>query len=261
MFRSRTGVRRRSLAVLLAIISLTGAVGVAISAPTASAVLGDLPAISYNLQGATTRANGQSDSKWTTVIQSYARRAQVVAIQEAGRAPDPPRGVQPVILTAAQLANANAVNLPQIGIANQVTHSQWTTASLANLDVYFLQTDPNSNPRTHQPTYMGGRNNLAIVTHRPADAVAAIPNPLGGRATLGVLLGTDWYFSIHGFSGNGNDALPLLNAINTFVTGRNRGESWAALGDFNRDPSTLATPAGTAIARTLPADPPERSRV
>ncbi|MDH6119383.1 GH18 family chitinase [Kitasatospora sp. GAS204A] len=246
MFRSTTGRRRRSVAVLLA-MCLAGAVSVLTAGP-AAATLGDLPVITYNMQGAT--AGG--DSKWTTTVGGYAARAQIVVLQEVGAAPPTPaQGTAPVVIPAAQLANANAVNLPNIGAANQVTHSQWTSG-MTNLDVYFLQTDPNSNTAIGQPRYLGGRNNLAIVAHRAADAVAAIPNPTGhGRAPLGLLYGTTWYFDVHARSDTGGgDAPALVNAIRTFVTGRNRVEAWAAIGDFNREPSSLQIPVGSARATT-----------
>ncbi|MFI9275731.1 glycosyl hydrolase family 18 protein [Kitasatospora sp. NPDC052896] len=245
MFRSRTGRRKRSVAVLLA-MCLAGAASVLTATP-AVATLGDRPVITYNLQGATSGG----DSKWTTVVAGYARRADIVVLQEAG--PTPPTlapGTTPTVITAAQLANANAVNLPNTGVANQVTHTQWRSG-LTNLEVYFLQTDPNSSRTTGQPTYRGGRNNLAIVTHQAAAAVAAIPNPAGGRATLGLLIGTTWYFDVHARSSDhGADAPALINAIRAFVNGRNLREAWAAIGDFNRDPSTLAPPAGAARAAT-----------
>ncbi|SEL81548.1 glycosyl hydrolase family 18 protein [Streptacidiphilus jiangxiensis] len=246
MFGSRMGTRRRSLVAVLLAMCLAGAVGVLTAVP-AAATLGDRPVITYNLQGATSG----NDSKWTTVVAGYARRADIVVLQEAGAAPPPSApGTAPMVIPAAQLANANAGNLPNIGVANQVTHTQWRSG-LANLDVYFLQTDPNTNGATGQQTYRGGRNNLAVVTHQAAAAVAAIPNPAGGRATLGLLFGTTWYFDIHARAGtHGSDAPALINAIRTFVNGRNLGEAWAAIGDFNRDPGTLAPPAGAARAAT-----------
>lgn len=226
--------------MLVAVLAVSLA-GVVRAAPTFAA-LGDLPVITYNMQGAT---SGLS-TKWTTNIVPLTHRAQIVALQEAG--PSGPPSAPGTAAAPVPLVNADADQLPQIGAASQVIHSQWRVGH-ANLDVYFLQTDRNSH--NGQPTYVGGRVNLAMVTQRAADAVAALPNPInGGRATLGLLFGTTWYFDVHAFSGGGGDAPGLLQSINTFVQGRGLGETWAAIGDFNRTPDSLrqaGVPAGATV--------------
>lgn len=211
----------------------------------AFAALGDVPLITYNMQGQSTG----TDSKWTTTIGTYANQAEIVALQEAGASPPPPApGSVVQLLGGNQLANGG-VGLPP-GAGSQVIHSQWRNGYV-NQEVYFLQTDPNGG------TYQGGRVNLAIVTQGQAEAVAALPNPTWSntgllqrrRATLGVLFSGVWYFNVHATASQGVDAPTLLASISNFVNGRARNETWVTLGDFNRDPASLAPniPAGAQI--------------
>jgi len=245
MSASKIHKKRRLVATALVptlVVSVLGAVNVLTAAP-APADIGNLPLITYNMQGASSGV----DSKWATHIRNYANQAQVVALQEVGpTGPAPTRDTNNVIITGDQLLTGGAA-LPAVGLANRVTHSQWPSGTRGvNLDVYFLQTDPQRSNGV--ATFQGGRVNLAMVAHRSADAVAALPNPLyngtnTARATLGLLFGNTWYFDVHARSGGGADAPVLLQTINTFVTGRGSGESWVAIGDFNREPSTLRNPA------------------
>ncbi|MEN3304578.1 MAG: chitinase [Micromonosporaceae bacterium] len=229
---------------LVAALALSLLTAVSLLTPQrAFAALGDVPLITYNMQGQSTGM----DSKWTTTIATYANQAEIVMLQEAGANPptDAP-GTQRQTLSGNQLANGGA-GLPP-GRGGQVIQSQWRNG-YATQEVYFLQTDRAGG------LWQGGRVNLAIVTQRPADAVVALPNPLWSagtnerpRATLGVLFSGVWYFNLHALSGGGGDAPGLLNSISSFVTGRGLNETWVALGDFNRAPATMQTlPAGARI--------------
>jgi hypothetical protein len=250
--------------------------------------LGDTPLISWNMQG----AGSGTDSKWTTQVGRLARSAPIVALQEAGPSfPRPPAGTQieafddfgnniinglrpntPV--TTLALANhglnsevdrlpvADAVDpsTGRHGLGDIVTHTQWANGRGDNRvlrDVYFLHTDANRvDNNNNQTRYTQGRVNLAFVTDRAADAVAAIPNPFGGvsRATLGLLFGDTWYFNLHAFSGNngGVDAPGLLREIQSFVNGRGLNETWVAMGDYNRTPANMQAglPEGARIYNT-----------
>ena len=211
----------------LAVVFTGGAVVVATPTP-AAAVLGSRPLISYNMQGAT---SGQ-DSKWTTIIGGYIQQTEVVALQEAGATPP-----------GALVANIplNVVGLPAFGRANYVQHHRWQFG-FAGYEVYFLQTDPNGTDADGDPTYVGGRNNIALVTQRAADEVTAIPNPVaGGRAALGVRFGDTWYFSFHARSlgGTRNESADMISEVDDFIINRGLNENWVVLGDFNRAPGDL----------------------
>ncbi len=234
----RSVSRSGRLAGLVAALSVAAALLVSLSHPApAQAAVGDQPLISYNMQGAT---SGQ-DSKWTVNVGGYVQSAEIVALQEAGPTPPPP-----VLGTPITNIPQHDPNLPQAGLGNVVQSSLWQFG-LASYNVYFLQTDANGGG------YVGGRNNLALVTQRAADEVVALGGaPFGngqGRGTLGVRFGNTWYFTLHALSNSGaaNDADALLNVINTFVTGRNQNEQWIALGDYNRQPGAFPLPAGSAV--------------
>jgi endonuclease/exonuclease/phosphatase family metal-dependent hydrolase len=216
---------------LLAFAVLVAFAAVNVVAPArAFAALGDLPLITYNMQGAT---SGE-DSKWTTTVGGYAARAEIVALQEAGPTPPPPApGTQLNIIPLP------GVGLPPVGNAPFVQHVSWRSG-FVNYEVYFLQTDPNGG------TYVGGRNNVALVTQRPADEVTAIANPAaGGRAALGVRFGDTWYFTLHARAVANNEADQMVALIAAFAGGQ--GRNWVVMGDFNREPGNLPIPAGSRI--------------
>ncbi|HSV65659.1 MAG TPA: RICIN domain-containing protein [Mycobacteriales bacterium] len=202
---------------------MAGTAVVVLATPTpASAVLGDKPLISYNMQGAT---SGQ-DSKWTTTVGGYIRQTEVVALQEAGPVP-PGAFVQNIALPG--------VALPQVGLGNVVQHHRWQFG-FESYEVYFLQTDARGG------AYTGGRVNTALVTQREADEVTAVPSPVqNGRAALGVRFGDTWYFSFHARSmGNQpNDAAAMIAQVNATIAARGLNENWVVLGDFNREPNQL----------------------
>ncbi|MFE9775750.1 GDSL-type esterase/lipase family protein [Streptomyces sp. NPDC005931] len=212
-------------------ITLAGLLAGALLAavPAVAAPLSSTPLVQENIQGATSGA----DSKWSTTVSGYARMAEIVALQEVG--PQPP-GVRQATIVQPQL--------PQVGRRGYVQHHLWTPWREA-YDVYFLQTDANGG------TFEGGRNNIALVTQRPADEVYAVPNP-NGRPALGVRFGNDWYFTFHAQSmgGRPNDSADMLQRVANWVNGRGRGEQWTVMADFNLEPGTFATPPGTQTYRT-----------
>jgi len=222
------------MTALLAFAVLVACAAVAVIAPVrAFAALGDLPLITYNMQGAT---SGQ-DSKWTTTVGGYIARTEIVALQEVGPTPPPP--APGTIITNIPLPG---VGLPPVGNAGFAQHVSWRSG-FVNYEVYFLQTDPNGG------TYVGGRNNVALVTQRPADEVTAIANPApGGRAALGVRFGGTWYFTLHARAIANNEADLMVATIANFAAGQ--GRDWVVLGDFNREPGNLAVPAGSQTYNT-----------
>jgi lysophospholipase L1-like esterase len=157
------------------------------------------------------------------------RNAPIVLIQEAG--PSGPPGA-----TEFTPINSNG---------NVVRHFVWAPGRDTTANVYFVQTDDNGG------TAVGGRVNIAIVTRATPDEVRVVPNPVNaGRVALGVRFNNNWYFSIHGLSGGGNDSGALLGAIATTVTGLNANYTYTVGGDYNRDPSLLQIPAGARIYAT-----------
>ncbi|MEV5313674.1 GDSL-type esterase/lipase family protein [Streptomyces sp. NPDC052610] len=221
-------VPRRLLAALMALLTTAATVvAVGLDASTAHAApLRSTPLITWNMRGATWDAH----SKWTEVVGPFIEVAEVVALQEAGARPpgDPVRQIP---------HNAAPAGAPAGSPAGFVQHNRWRYG-YADYEVYFLQTDRNADPVTGNPTYDGGRVNIAIVTHRQADEVRVVANP-GGRAALGVRFGDDWYFTFHGQSEGGriNDSGPMAVAVANSVAANNiPGRNWTILGDFNLEP-------------------------
>lgn len=227
-----------------------------IATTTASAALGDKTLYTWNMQG-----ESASDNKWTLGVGRFFQNgaSPIVALQEAGPA-EPPhaRGTDVEFLGAADRAQLPAGvqgELPprnNAGGPQEVRHSQWSYRGRF-LDVYFLQTDPNGD------RWARGRVNLAIVAERAADEVVIVPNPhaqitdYAARAVLGTRFGDTWYFSVHALSSNhGGDARVIVQNLDRFVGGRNRGEHWVAMGDWNRSPESMAgqLPPGAGIFRS-----------
>ncbi|MEU6488604.1 FG-GAP-like repeat-containing protein [Streptomyces sp. NPDC046887] len=222
-------MRVRAWITALAIVLGTVA-GLGLTAGRAVAAgLATTPLITYNMQGGTKLG----ETKWTDQVQDYARSAEIVALQEAGAAP-PGEFVQRFTFDP---------NAP--GRSGYVQHHRWV-AGQASYEVYFLQVDPNGGG------YTGGRNNLAIVTQRPADEVRIIANPYpGGRNVLGVRFGENWYFTYHALSGGGVDVQRMADAVNRYVRAQGPNRTWTLAGDFNRDPGTVVMPPQTWMYRTF----------
>ncbi len=234
--RRRTIVNRlrRIAPATTAVLGMVAALTTGVLTPSAPAQASPLPStplITYNMQGASSGA----DSKWTRPVLQYIRAAEIVTLQEAG--PTPP---------GTYVGDTTIPALPQVGRAGFIQHHRWRSSS-EDFEVYFLQTDAQNG------RWAGGRNNLAIVTHRQADEITAVPNPdPRGRPALGVRFDNDWYFSVHAqaLGGRTNDAQALTNAVANFVNDRNRGEQWTIAGDFNVHPGTFPTPPGSTIYNT-----------
>ncbi|WP_179083781.1 RICIN domain-containing protein [Streptomyces rectiverticillatus] len=221
-------LRRRPAAWLTALVTVVASAAITVlpTAPAQAAPLRSTPLITYNMLGAT---SGQ-DSKWFTTIGNYIEAAQVVTLQEAG--PTPP-GV-PVRIHPFP-------GLPQTGRAGFVQHHRWEYHG-GIYEVYFLQTD------RMRGRYVGGRNNVAIVTRQGADEVTAVPSPVAdGRAALGVRFGNDWYFTFHarptGRQNPTNESDQMLARIAAFVN-QVPGRSWTVGADFNNEPGNFAVPPG-----------------
>ncbi|MEV0382712.1 RICIN domain-containing protein [Nonomuraea sp. NPDC050643] len=82
-----------------------------------------------------------------------------------------------------------------------------------------------------------------------------------GRCRVGVVIDDTAYFTVHGFSsnGNGNDMPGLVNRIRTQMA--LAGLDWVVMGDFNREPDQLRTglnatpPSNGTVITDAPFDP------
>jgi hypothetical protein len=178
--------------------------------------------VTWNMQG----SNVHEGMKWNAYILQYFNTnrglsADVVCLQEAGAVPESARPSPP----------PPWVGGPPVG---------WNGGYYLWNNSYFilwLQTDPN-----------GNRVNLAIVSKiQPDGLVCAAPGLPGGRPALGYWLSgqnVPFVFTIHGFSGNGNDDPGLISNIHGTVPAGNR---WIAAGDYNREPNIWNAPVGRII--------------
>src|SRR5882724_9416524 len=140
--------RWRLLAAALVTFLTAGLI--AVLAPPAQAALGDIPLMTWNMEGETTFGL----SLWTQTVARRAAQVDVLALQEVG-----PTGPPPALGTVTVLDATNGLRvhggLPIYGNARQVRQYQWDTA-YGRRTVYFLQTDRNNAPGTDDPTYVGG---------------------------------------------------------------------------------------------------------
>lgn len=222
--RHHVGRWARRLSVLAA-VALVAAGVQSLGPGEASAAIPDRRMATYNIQG-----GGQ---KWGSgVTQLLNQGIQVLALQEAG----PLSGVP-----GTQVGADETLWVPLPGGGNggyTLRHTQWQVGSSTRgvtYHIYFLETDPS-----------GNRVNLAFVSDAPADeVVGADAGSDQGRPALGLRFGTTLYWNVHAAaSGDRNNAPALVASIEA------RSEelgvvNWAAMGDWNRDPGSLASALAT----------------
>jgi cytolethal distending toxin subunit B len=200
--------------MIVAVLAFTS-VAVSVFAATTKQAMAAAPNSPYvatwNLQG----ASHSTEVKWDSGVAPMMSQNRLVALQEAGSVPDRARFWEDHSLTDSAGRQWTVREYNWLGSDSRLGY--W---------IYWLETDPN-----------GRRVNLALVsaTHAADIDVVAGPN----RPGLGIRIGVDWYFSVHGSAGNhGGDVPTLLGNINNAVA--NKGyDDWFALGDFNREPETL----------------------
>ncbi|WP_204028054.1 RICIN domain-containing protein [Sinosporangium siamense] len=193
----------------------------------------------WNMQGSGTRGGwaeigNEYESKYSYGVLPLAveHGAEIVLLQEAG---SPPGG------------GTHVTDHPQNNFAREDgsyppvrEYRYGGTASRPQGYLYWLHTDTS----TRNPP---NRVNLAVATRTqvPAADIFVVESPMnGGRPALGVNIGGVVYFTVHGWSGTGNDMAGLVNRIATWMqaAGPNGAAlEWAVLGDFNRDPQNLQT--------------------
>lgn len=169
--------------------------------------------INWNMLGGTNSV----ESKWTTGVSMLFNKAQadVVCLQESGA----PSG--------------STVPLPPppwIGAAPVKYNYYLWTPFKQSYHVLWVQTEPG-----------GNRVNLSICcVVAPVALLLSPPGFAKTRPAIGMrVFGTD-VFSLHGLSGSGNDVPGLIRNI-AATTG---GPGWQAAGDYNREPTSWAAPAG-----------------
>ncbi|MFV2020341.1 RICIN domain-containing protein [Micromonospora sp. LOL_023] len=208
-------------------------------------------AATWNMQGAGTSGgwsgqDGEYEDKYANGVLPLAVTggATVIALQEAG-SPPPSAG----LLTDHQQADFQRAG----GMFPPVREYRLGgTARRPQGYLYWLHTDTSVNGP--------GRVNLAVASRSqvPADGIFVVASPMGGRPALGVNVGGTVFFTVHGFSGNGNDMPGLLGAIRQRMLTAGPGNQpldWVAMGDFNRDPDSLANalPAGQSRVHAPPS--------
>ncbi|MCK8677173.1 ricin-type beta-trefoil lectin domain protein [Streptomyces lichenis] len=243
---SRSGPRRSRLAATLTSALLT--VGLLVGAapgpgghparaadgkPSGTARQADdsLPFATNNMEG----SNG--GIRWTGEVGPLTEHHEVIALQEVGSGPP----------TEARGTQSESIPIPPdvtrpAGLPRFVNHSQWQygrRSANPPRHVYYLQTDPRHSRETGQDRWVGGRVNLAVVTHEPATEVRVIENPLYNpsetnnayrfRRALGVRIGDTFYYNVHA---RGSDVGGLLQGIRDATR---PGERWVMFGDFNLD--------------------------
>ncbi len=192
--------------------------------------------ITWNMQGGT--ASGES--KWISNVQGLFKKHgyHVACLQESGSWP-PGEEKRGSWLTG--FAPPNNVT---------TAYCKWDVGGKVSLCIYivWIKTDPN-----------GNRNNVAVASLEEPLHLIYIPNPLGGRAAVGMYFrhgaGKRGIFSLHAFSGNGNDGPGLLanidNANRVLESYEHIKCSWFAAGDYNCDPTEWGVP-GSESPKIMP---------
>ncbi|WP_171168253.1 endonuclease/exonuclease/phosphatase family protein [Streptomyces sp. I05A-00742] len=185
------------------------------------------PFATYNMQGS------DNGLRWNGEVGPLTMHHEVVALQEVGNGPP----------AEPSQSRGTGVSIPithpfPAGLPGYVSHTRWEYRHHRR-HVYYLQTDPQRDSTTGYDHWIGGRVNLAVVTHARADEVRVIENPLYNRneprneyryrRALGVRIGNTVYYNVHA---RGADVPGLLRGIRNATR---PGESWVMLGDFNLD--------------------------
>ncbi|MBP5935767.1 RICIN domain-containing protein [Streptomyces acidiscabies] len=212
-------LRTKFIAPLLAVAVLADVL-ISLGTPQhAAAAVEDYRPATYNMQG--------GGGKWSTDIpQLTSAGYNVISLQEAG--PNPPGQL---IWTSPYLSESTHWS------GWRVQEYLWRPPGQSqNWHIYFVRTDFGAN-----------RVNLAILTSYDAPEVhVARPAFYGNnglptsRPALGITLGSTLFFSVHALASGGNDGAQLLANMSAVAGTR----IWAAMGDWNRDPSNLAIRRG-----------------
>jgi cytolethal distending toxin subunit B len=192
--------------------------------------------VTWNMEG----SNASTDVKWQTGVEKLVKDfdPDVVCLQECGL-PPPSAKIQAdfgkIAFVGEQPSNGTIYDF-------EVNYYMWgglTTKRHVRHIIHLMTSDK------------GKKVNSAVLSQdAPASFISAKPGLSGARPAIGMRLsfttGGIWdVFSLHAWSGGGNDASALLHNIST-VNGL--ATQWAALGDYNREPAQLmkkTIPQGT----------------
>lgn len=206
--RLRSGVRRSVVSVIAATLA-AGALTVLVPQAAFAADLDDNHnPFTFNMQGSSN--NAPTGDKWNTTIRRLMEHHDIGTLQEAGTPPGTLRGTF--------RRNGRTIH-----------HYEWnigTRTRPQTYHVYWVHTDTGAN-RVNLATIVRQElqpTQLNIVDGGPADSDA--------RPSLGVRLGSTWFWNIHGWSGSGNDTQYTLER----AAAASGGSDWVAMGDFNRLP-------------------------
>ncbi|WP_158834722.1 RICIN domain-containing protein [Streptomyces sp. NRRL S-350] len=210
----------------------------------------------WNMQGANTpESNGNKYSN--DLPQLYGRTggradADIVALQEAGA---PPGGA----VFQQSISTPNIHYFTDDGL-HTIPVQEYRIGSAGRPAgwLYWLRTDTSSE--------QWGRVNLAVFSRTrvaPQNVYVAREGILGNRTdsrpALGINVDGVAYFTVHGWSGSGNDDPQLLRNIGDQMSAA--GLPWIALGDYNRSPDSMRAAVGTDLvvhAQGLPTHPTDR---
>ncbi|MGW1667475.1 hypothetical protein [Streptomyces sp. NPDC002324] len=213
----------------LAVAMLAGLIVSLTTPQRASAAVDDYKPVTYNMQG----GGGAGGSKWQTdVMQLMSAGYNVIALQEAG--PRPPASAGNPAWESGYLGGNNQWRGWRV---QRYNWDPWPRRLNLPWYIYWLRTD-----------FGGNRVNLAIVTAQPANRVMVAPPAFWGnnglptsRPALGLQMGPNTvFFSVHALASGGNDGRQLLQNIATQAGTR----TWAAMGDWNREPANLISRPG-----------------
>ncbi len=214
-------------------------------------VAGMRTVMTWNMQGAGTTGGGSYENKYGQVLTQMQRAGiDIVALQEAGSRPQ--SALHVTNHGQDWYFNRNGVNPP----VEEYTYGGTMTSPLGFL--YWLHSDTSDD----EPN----RVNMAIFSRvRATGEPIVIPNPLTqfGRPAMGLIIEGTAYFTLHGFSGSGNDMAPMIRQIRARMQADHPGMDWFAMGDFNRDSGEEAVLLGPQfhVAHTPTPTHPTRNPV
>lgn len=203
--------------------------------------------ITWNMQGAKggtgssfdmKKASTRYESKWVDNITSIMKSNQVgvMMLQEVGSLP-------PLAVPINQPVKWATNYAPPNGMAFGVY--QWNVGSSTRMfivNILWILCDTGAS-----------RNNLAIVWNNDLTAsnYYFINNTMDGRPAIGVTLtknsNTMNFFTLHAFSGNGNDAQGLVTGAAAASGAGSTNIPYFMAGDFNRDPKNAYVPTGAFL--------------
>lgn len=212
--------------------------------------------LTWNMQGA-----GDIGSKWD-IVGAMAAGAptigahNVVALQEAGPAASLPKDAVYYDRYTSKIETLDETKRRTFYAINIYTWNFKSRLGTARLFLYFMKTDFTTQ----------SRNNLAMVSDKllknpifiDRQPQQASPSTLGLRPSFGLGLSStnntwDYFFTLHATARGDNASNEADNTLAAIDKSVPEGSQWAALGGYNRNPSSLTLPQKSTISRTYAA--------